>query len=626
MNKLFKLNVLLIALTQFAYSNSQDLYKSPIAVSNSYVEKSLRQQAAEGFLAGTLIQTTDGYAPVELLIVGDILAGVSGDQEIIYIKQNNITQYVQLQIGSRQVNVASNQQFYVADGTLKNACDLEIGNVLNDGNRVEDTQIIDESCVSYSLCTEHHSFFIYPNIHVHNFDVATMSASGALVLGMIEVLNPIVLLVGIVAPLAIYAVQQFRSQAVLSYEFDEQDDDFSESQIALKNIEVLDQTRNYYEAKRKELLNIYQDLINIKNDLAVFTRPNQLNALTFSNGFLQQFQSATFNVAALPNISYEAQLSISDKEKLMKMRDDELEKLQQEILDVHLVLAFHISEIIERRDQAQRDLDVVMIRVESTRNQWNSNLYNMPNNIAYVGYEVEFIWQEMLDYLEAKTNEVKWVLMYYEKLKNHFFVSKTTTLLTVLVNQVKINNIVFDRINSDRSNLLIHMQRSENLLGERGLLSLPLINKYRAAAQKYRAEKENAWDSIVNAKKKQQAVKQILNKEIKDRNGNGSGGPGKDPNDPENENKFFKILKETAIKTARHPYFGMFYKDAKSLFWWSKDRARFNAHGGFHYKVFKERASELEWIFNADSLGRKIIDQHKSPTGKIIPLKELIFL
>ena len=454
-------------------------------------------------------------------------------------------------------------------------------------------------------------------MYVHNFNVATISASGSLILGALEVFNPIMLRVGMVVPLAMYAAQQYQSQVASSHEFEKQDDDLSDSQSVLKNIEILGQTRIYYETKRKALLNIYQNLVNIKNDLAIFIRPNYFNGLAFSNRFLQQFQLVTFNFAALPNISYEAALSLADKEKLFKMRDDELEKLQQEILDLHLILAFHVSEIIERRDQAQRDLDVIMVRVENTRNQWNSNLYNMPNNIAYIGYEVEFFWQEMLDYFEAKTNEVKWVLMYYEKLKNHFFVSKTTTFLTVLAEQVKINNIIFDRINSDRSNLLINMQRSENLLGERGLLSLPLINKYRAAAQKYRAEKENARDSVANAKKKKSAVQDVLKNSIKNQ-GNIVSAGGPDPDDD-----WFKKLQKTADKTARHERFGKFYRDPQTKLWWSKDNG--SNHAGPHYKVFQERATGLEWIWDVDLVG-KIMNKHKSPTGMFIPYKELIFL
>lgn len=206
------------------------------------------------------------------------------------------------------------------------------------------------------------------------------------------------------------------------------------------------------------MLNIYQNLVNIKNDLAIFIRPNYFNALAFSSGFLQQFQLVTFNFAALPNISYEAALSLADKEKLIKIRDAELEKLQQEILDLHLILAFHISEIIERRDQAQQDLDIVVNRVNDSVNCWNQNLYDIPYDVALHEYEIHFAWREILNHLETKTNEVKWILIYYEKLKNHFFVSQTTTLLNLLTEQIKINAANFERIKTHRNTFLFQIQ------------------------------------------------------------------------------------------------------------------------------------------------------------------------
>lgn len=624
MSKLFKFSILLIFLTSLVCCDQQNLCKFPIDSLSSHLEISLQQKDSEGFLAGTLIRTIDGYVPVELLVVGDFLNGIDYDREIdfscknqiIYIKKNYLTQYVQLQIDSELINVALNQRFYLLDKSLKAACDLEIGDTLSASSYICAKRIINEPCVSYCIGVQQHSFLVYPNIGVHNFDVATISASGTLVLGFIEVLNPIALLVGIMVPLSLYAIQQFRCQAVLLSKLDEQDDALSESQIALKNREVLFQTRNYYEAKRKELLGIYQDLIKIKNDLVVFIKPNQLNALHFSNGFLQQIQPLLFNFAVLPNISYEVQLSLSDKEKLIKIRDDELEGLQQAILDLHLVLAFHVNEIIERRDQAQRDLDIVIELVNNSIDCWNRNLCNMPYDVAIHEYEIHFVWKEMLDYFESKINEVEWILIYYEKLKNHFFVSQTTTLLNVLDKQVKINDAHFERIKSHRIILLSNMLNHESFLRQHGFLSQQLINQCKIVAQKYRENKDNSNNVLADAKKKQIAVQEIFENGMRNQGSVASAG-GPDPDDD-----WFKKLKNDADKMARHQQFGKFYRDSQTKLWWSKSNA---PHAGPHYKVFQERATGLEWVWDVDLLG-KVMNKHKGPIGRFIPYRELIFL
>jgi hypothetical protein len=49
-------------------------------------------------------------------------------------------------------------------------------------------------------------------------------------------------------------------------------------------------------------------------------------------------------------------------------------------------------------------------------------------------------------------------------------------------------------------------------------------------------------------------------------------------------------------------------------------------HGGPHYKVYKETAKGFVWVFNADTLGQAIINQHKGSIGKFIPYKYIRFL
>lgn len=94
-------------------------------------------------------------------------------------------------------------------------------------------------------------------------------------------------------------------------------------------------------------------------------------------------------------------------------------------------------------------------------------------------------------------------------------------------------------------------------------------------------------------------------------------GPDKDPDDD-----WFEKLKKIAKEKAFHQKFKKIYKDPQTSLWWSKD---IDNHGGSIYKVFKEAARGLEWVFDADALGQKILDKHKSPVGKFIPYKELIF-
>ncbi len=106
----------------------------------------------------------------------------------------------------------------------------------------------------------------------------------------------------------------------------------------------------------------------------------------------------------------------------------------------------------------------------------------------------------------------------------------------------------------------------------------------------------------------------------KDKEFNIRGGK---PKDPKAEAKFLELLKISSKREALVQRFGKFYQDPKTNLWWSQDNA---VHGGPHYKVFKETAKGFEWIFDADTVGQKIIDKHKGPVGRFIPYSEIKFL
>lgn len=91
--------------------------------------------------------------------------------------------------------------------------------------------------------------------------------------------------------------------------------------------------------------------------------------------------------------------------------------------------------------------------------------------------------------------------------------------------------------------------------------------------------------------------------------------------DPEEDVGFFERLKKRSDKKARTKRFGSLYRDPETNLWWSKDRA---SHGGSAYKVFREGSKGLEWLFDADMCGNRIVGKHKGPIGIMIPYKDLI--
>lgn len=78
----------------------------------------------------------------------------------------------------------------------------------------------------------------------------------------------------------------------------------------------------------------------------------------------------------------------------------------------------------------------------------------------------------------------------------------------------------------------------------------------------------------------------------------------------------WKLTEEAASQIKLHIDFGKFFKSKSDKLWWSVDKL---GHCGSKFKVFKETKKGLEWVFDADEYGDKIINKHKEPTGEFIP-------
>jgi hypothetical protein len=86
--------------------------------------------------------------------------------------------------------------------------------------------------------------------------------------------------------------------------------------------------------------------------------------------------------------------------------------------------------------------------------------------------------------------------------------------------------------------------------------------------------------------------------------------------DPSEEGNHDKILRDER--------FGKLYRDAKdSKVWYSKERSGDRAHGGEHWKQFRECGKYLEHEADVDMTG-KVMNKWKSNTGSKIKIKDLL--
>gem|GEM_PF-2518125 len=532
-SKLFNVSCFFLLFHYTVAADFKPVEKLVFPYSDVDIELLKTQYCAEGFLQGTLVETMKGSVPIEQIEVGDYLLGIEGVQEAISVKKGKVDRYVRLLMSNGEyIHAAMHQNFYLADETWWPAAGLCPGRRLFNELYVVDNEFIHEPCNSYCLTTEHHAFFIYPEIRVHNFNSVIIGSLGSFIIGSVEVSNPIAMMLGIIVPLSVYATQYFRSKIVYNYEFSDADSKLTVEELCLQNSEVVQQARNYYDTKRRALNDLYQALIKVKNDVGACIRPNGNYTFDFSFGFLSQYKPASYNLSGMISLASEMKLSLANKEKLLQMRQAELDTLQQDIFDTHLILVLHITELIDQRDLAKLQLDDIAQQIYEEVCVWNANIDNIPIDIALAHYTTLFNWLEMFDNLEFKIKELKCVMNYYEKLKSHFFMTRTTNFIDIFYKQININQANLEHIANSRDAWWSNIKITEDFLRERNLLTHKCVDECKLAGKQYRAEKDK--NSVLFAQKKKNDIKKQINKEFEEKKKGGGGGP-EDPDDPDNK-------------------------------------------------------------------------------------------
>ena len=392
----------------FLEKRKQLFAKTPIALPNRADCLLQNNDHFEGYPEGTLIKTIFGYVPIERLHIDDKLEGIDGEQEIISIKR-----------------------------------------VKKDG------------IYHYGLTTEHHGFYIYLDEFVHNMDFAYITVAGGIGFGVIEVLSPVMVLVGALIPLTIYAVDCYMSKQ----------EEFSvDLKEVLQDRDVVKETRAYYETKRNELAKLHQELFQLKNNLHMFVCSSYKNAVSFSSNLLSAFQYQAYQYSLLPYLSVEQRYCAADKERLLLFRDQELQKLEEEIFDIDISLGFHINELIDRCSVAYSDLKDHMNLVNEYVSLWNQYKNNLWYDLVIKSYEAGFIQEALSVDLERKIQELRFVITYYNK-NNYQVLSQTSNIYQILQKQAGVNDICLQDLANWNKNLYQWRQLDVDYLQKVGALT-----------------------------------------------------------------------------------------------------------------------------------------------------------
>lgn len=492
------------------------------STSSSCLENLFKQSYSyEGFCADTLVKTVFGYKPIQEFNGGDAVVDFNNQEKTIFsITKKFVKKYVRLILNETIVYVGIDQQYCVLpEYHWTSAKHIKKGDtLLNNAYECCDVtyaELVEEEAWLYSLTVEDHFFCIVPcDVYVHNAEALVLGAS-TVCLESIFVINPIAAIIGVTTALsAVFykACQSYKTECL------------QDIQASVLPTQVLLAERSYYQERKIALETLKQEFMCIKNGLLGIRTLCSLDSISFTYQFLQQSitpsiqhqnQQLTISAAA------EMRLSESQKIDLRRLREVELDALEQGIIDLQCFLVCHVNEVIEQVYVAHCEYEKAKDQIHSARDLWNNNLATITDSIALQSYQADLFEEHLLNNLNQKIDELKVVAHYYCNLINGMCLEQSTNIIEFLEKLIPIITQYEELLPAEKNRVAHNMFAVEQYFIRCGISVDGITNETRSALEK-RRNNRNA-QALIDAEKKLSSV-------------TSPGGPKNNNNNEENEN------------------------------------------------------------------------------------------
>ncbi len=219
--RLFSILLSLLMSMPVLCSVSEKLTENKALVSKSFEFREkfgfdlLQQYSEEGFAAGTLVATSDGYKLIEIINKDDLVIDHYGvSKKVLKVATKNVSQYVQCVIDDQEIQTGRDQLFYLSHTQQWcKARDLKNHEIIESSLKTEIVKL-------YQLTVEDHVFSIEKsNIVVHNVDFLVTPAGALFYIA--SAANPVTAVIGATVGLSAitysaYMIHQAQQVAHLS--------------------------------------------------------------------------------------------------------------------------------------------------------------------------------------------------------------------------------------------------------------------------------------------------------------------------------------------------------------------------------------------------------------------------
>lgn len=394
----------------------------------------------EGFLAGTLVKTVDGYKAIEHIrpsdfICADKITSVSVEQLVTCASKKVIAEYIKIVVGNDVIYAALDQKFYLPQQDAWVAArNIQSGDMfltaLNTQCSVSEVAKMYGSVDAYALTVPDHTYYVgQTGIRVHNMDVVVTP----IVIGKFVLFDPAMILISA----AVAATTSFLSDGLIGSKGSGVVQEAADNSAAV----AIAQDRQSYEQAKNNLLKVRSELLKIKSGIEKAALLYRNDPLTLTHALLYKMPAIKDVPAAIqPSLAVEQRMNETQLAVLKQARDVELQLLEHQIRDVQISLIFHLNELIDARDVAYQEWADTCDDYSCAVDKWNANTQNLSSSFVIGAYEGVYLKQEeLIQNLNAAITELEIAIEFYKNVKNAMLLHESSNIVGIITEQIVIN-------------------------------------------------------------------------------------------------------------------------------------------------------------------------------------------
>jgi|GEM_PF-2289191 len=572
----------------------------------------LGEKNHDGFCAGTLVKTPSGYKPIETLRIGDcILDAHNQPKKIEAMVLRCVPHYWTIKINDEQVGFGTHQLFHTQSSNCQLITETDNITTTQDSFRnIYNIEFVENSTCLHAITVEDHLFCVTTHdLIVHNAEAVALGTL-SIALENFSISSAVISTIQATIPLVTISYQALKNYYSQQEAFD--DDDFDENKLCQK---ARTAEQEYFGKRKQELENIYNEFLTIKNGLLSISGTYN-RGINFTSLFFKEQTFLHITNAADLILMNEMHLSEDQYEKLRTARDMYLNMIEEEIDNLHLMIALHLNEVIENVKQAQEDHSQTKVVTKKFIDEWDIMRQEgeIPINIGLLHYEHDLYDYYSLQKAQNRLEELKVIFKFYQSQLAKPYLIQTIPIQELLKKTPSFIRENEEWMNQEHKRIVRNIEIDERYFTDNGIYPNRVFPQIQTTFERQYEEKRKT--RLFELKKRQEKFKQKYKDSKKSKDKKNNDNKNDEPEKPRCTVKYAsmkevfkkapigKILEAALVKTTRlFENYCIMYRAIKDIVefgiqkgdWLYLDKKHYD-----HIEVFDKLGRTLRTILNMD--------------------------